>query len=145
MSATSVLAERRFACVDGCTACCRRPGTIQITREDVSRLAAHYKLSIRKFSERYTKRVHGEIHLRLLGTEERCPFLGGDDTKGWCNVHAVKPVQCATYPFWPGVANSDRGWKREAEMCPGIGQGPAHKQEWIQIRIAAATPTATGR
>jgi uncharacterized protein len=140
-----VISERRFECVQGCTACCRRPGTIVLTREDAARIAASFKLSLRRFEERYTERVHGGIRLRLLGPEKRCPFLGGDDEIGWCNVHAVKPVQCATYPFWPGVADSERGWQAEMRTCPGIGQGSDHPQEWIQIQIRAASPTATGR
>jgi len=140
-----VVFERRFQCVEGCTACCRRPGTIVITREDAARIAAHFKLSLRRFEHRYTERVHGETRLRLLGPEQRCPFLGGDDEKGWCNIHAVKPVQCATYPFWPGVADNNRGWQREMKTCPGVGQGPDHSREWVQIQIRAAAPTATGR
>lgn len=116
-----------------------------MTRDDARRIAAHLKLSLRQFERRYTERVHGEVRLKLLGEELSCPFLGGDEKKGGCNIHAVKPTQCATYPFWPGVADSDRGWKKEAATCPGIGQGPDHSQEWIQIRISAAAPTATGR
>jgi Fe-S-cluster containining protein len=138
-----VNSERRFACVEGCTACCRRPGTIVLTREDAARIAGHFQLSLRQFHRRYTDRVHGEIRLRLVAMQ--CPFLGGDESKGWCNIHAVKPVQCSTYPFWPGVADSDRGWRREMAMCPGIGQGETRSREWIQIQIAAAAPTATGR
>ncbi len=141
----SIEKEQRFQCIDGCTNCCRRPGTIVLTRADVARIAGHFKLSMRRFEERYAERVHGQTRLRLLGAEQRCPFLGGDDIKGWCNVHAVKPVQCATYPFWPGVADNDRSWQRESKTCPGIGQGPVHSREFVQIQIAAASPTATGR
>ena len=116
-----------------------------LTREDTVRIAAHFHLSVREFERRYTERIHGERLLRLLGEEKRCPFLGGDAEKGWCNVHDVKPVQCATYPFWPGVADNERGWLREAQICPGIGQGPDHSREWVQIQVRRATPTATGR
>ena len=139
------MTERRFACIEGCTICCRRPGTIVITREDARRISAHLQLSLRKFEQRYTERVHGEVRLRLLGAEQACPFLQGDEERGGCKIHPVKPVQCATYPFWPGVADSDSGWKKEADTCPGIGQGPVHDQASILVKISAATPTATGR
>lgn len=137
--------DRRFQCVEGCANCCLRPGTIVLTREDTARIAAHFKLSLRQFQHRYTERVHGETQLRLLQPGHRCPFLGGTEEKWWCNIHVVKPVQCATYPFWPGVADSDRGWEKEKDVCPGIGQGPAHSTEFIQIQIRASQPTATGR
>ena len=29
---------------------------------------------------------------------QRCVFLGEDNL---CTVHTVRPLQCATYPFWP--------------------------------------------
>ena len=116
-----------------------------LTRDDVRRIAAHLKLSLRQFERRHTERVHGETRVKLLGEEQACPFLGGDEERGGCNIHAAKPTQCATYPFWPGVADSDAGWKKEAGTCPGIGQGPNHTQEWIQIKMIAAAPTATGR
>ena len=135
--------ERRFQCVEGCTNCCRRPGTLVLTHADVARLAAHFKMSMRKFRERYTERIHGETRIRLLGAEKRCPFLGGDEVKGWCNIHPVKPVQCATYPFWPGVADNDFCWEKEMEVCPGIGQGPVHATDWIRIQIRVAEPTAS--
>ncbi len=102
-------------------------------------------MSLRQFERRYTERVHGETRLRLLGKDHACPFLEGDEEKGRCGIHTVKPVQCATYPFWPGVADSDKGWKNEAATCPGIGQGPDHPREWILVQIKAASPTATGR
>ena len=29
---------------------------------------------------------------------QKCVFLDND---GRCTVHAVRPLQCATYPYWP--------------------------------------------
>jgi Fe-S-cluster containining protein len=109
------------------------------------RLAAFLSLSLRKFDRAYIDRVHGRLELRLRGDERRCPFLGGDAERGWCNVHPAKPAQCATYPFWPGLADHEGAWHSEREICPGIGQGPPIPGSLIQVQMQVAAATATGR
>ncbi len=133
------MTTRRFECVAGCSACCRRAGTLVLTRPDMTRLAAHLGLSLGKFEKKYLNRIHGQYHVRMKGPKELCPFLGGDETHGWCRVHEAKPTQCSTYPFWNGVADNDAAWAREAKFCPGIGQGPVIPASLVQIQIEAAT------
>ena len=142
---TQAVAEYRFTCVDGCTTCCRRPGTVTLTREDVVRIAQYLGMSIRRFEKKYTDRVDGFSCLRLQGEEHTCPFLGGDDQRGWCRVHAAKPTQCATYPFWPHIAASDASWRQEAHSCPGIGQGQVVSIDLVQIQVAAAAAVGRAR
>ena len=49
-----------------------------------------------------------------------CPFLD----EGKCTVHAIRPEQCRTYPFWPEILTSPRDWKAESKYCEGIsGEG----------------------
>jgi hypothetical protein len=52
--------------------------------------------------------------------EARCPFL---EASG-CAIHPVKPTQCRIFPFWPELVESPLEWKRAAQFCPGIDQGP---------------------
>jgi hypothetical protein len=139
------VAEYRFACVSGCTQCCRQPGAVTLTREDVVRIAQYLGMSIRRFEKKHTERVDGYSNLRLQGKEQRCPFLGGNDERGWCRVHAAKPTQCATYPFWPHIAASEASWAREAQICPGIGQGEVVPPELVQIQVAAAGAVSRAR
>lgn len=142
---TQAVAEYRFACVEGCTQCCRRPGTVALTREDVVRIAQYLGMSIRRFEKKYTDRVDGQSCLRLQGEGKRCPFLGGDEQRGWCRVHAAKPTQCATYPFWPHIAATEASWAQEAKTCPGIGQGDAVPMELVQIQVAQAASVGRAR
>jgi hypothetical protein len=61
--------------------------------------------------------------------EARCPFL---EATG-CSIHPAKPTQCRIFPFWPEFVDSAREWKKAAQFCPGIDQGPP-----IQIESAKA-------
>ncbi len=48
---------------------------------------------------------------------DACPLLGDDER---CSVHDIKPLQCASYPFWSEVVASRWTWRREAFACEGI-------------------------
>ena len=37
-----------------------------------------------------------------------------------CAVHAQRPAQCRTYPFWPEAVQSQHHWAAEAVRCEGI-------------------------
>ena len=50
-----------------------------------------------------------------------CVFLSDN---GQCRIYPVRPLQCSTYPFWPEVVMTSRGWSREARRCEGMNQGP---------------------
>lgn len=108
----------RFSCRRGCTRCCEVTGFVYLSAADSRNIAAHLGLSRRSFEKRYVYRTR---HLRRLrkprGTQ--CHFLEA----GGCSIHAVKPVQCRLFPFWPDLVEERAAWKLTAQYCPGIGQG----------------------
>ena len=55
--------------------------------------------------------------------------------EGRCSIHAVKPRQCALYPFWFQNVRNEEAWKRTCEACPGIGQGPLISSEAIVRQV----------
>ena len=59
-----------------------------------------------------------------------------------CVVHAVKPRQCKTYPFWPEILESEQTWKAEGKECPGIGIGRHYGGEEIEELVAEKAFTA---
>lgn len=68
---------------------------------------------------RYTKsynRVDGWRMLKYKPGSDDCIFLGPDNK---CAVHAVRPLQCATYPWWPELVADVEAWQREkgAQGC----------------------------
>ena len=57
-----------------------------------------------------------------------CIFLS--DTG--CKVYDARPLQCRTYPFWKGIADSPESWKGEMKSCPGIGKGRCYSTKEVK-------------
>ncbi|MBK9167000.1 MAG: YkgJ family cysteine cluster protein [Bryobacterales bacterium] len=109
----------RFACQPGCTVCCDREGRVYLTEDDLSRAAAWLGMSRDDFEARYVVRTRHTLRLRKP-RRRQCHFL----QNGGCAIHPVKPVQCRLFPFWPELVERPTAWRRTAQWCPGIGQGP---------------------
>lgn len=110
-----------FAC-SRCGKCCHaRDGydKVYLGPREERALARHLGLGAREFRESFTVRDRlGYRTLRFRGG--RCVFLRGAE----CTVHAAKPVQCQTWPFWPELLRSERAYAREVRsFCPGSRDG----------------------
>lgn len=125
----------RFACLPGCTACCRRRGFVYLTEEDLRRAAAHLGIGATEFEARYVYRTRNFLRLRKPRGAQ-CRFLA----ETGCRLHPDKPAQCRIFPFWPELIARTRAWRAAGRYCPGIGQGPLVKIE--QARAAAAAMRA---
>ncbi len=79
------------------------------------------------------------------GTDLDCILLARDlDTqKTWCRVHAERPSQCRSWPFWPGNLRSPRTWERAGKDCEGINRGGRVSFQEIQRQVEM-TPGAIG-
>lgn len=116
----------RFECQPGCTNCCEQQGFVYLTAGDLERIAGHLGMTTREFERRYVYRTRHLLRLRVP-RHQQCHFL----RDGGCSIHAVKPVQCRAFPFWPELVDDKREWKKTAAWCPGIGKG-----ELVQIETA---------
>ena len=78
-----------------CTNCCRWPGFVRLTNEDITRIATYLKQSEFRFIQTYTRlRPHRDgLALQDQG-DGSCVFLDGQS----CAIHPVKPAQCAGFP-----------------------------------------------
>jgi Fe-S-cluster containining protein len=121
----------RFACVRGCTLCCRQPGYVYLTEQDLLRAAARLGLTPQAFESRYVYRTAHTLRLRKPRGAS-CYFL----SENGCLLHPDKPTQCRLYPFWPELVEDPRAWKTEANFCPGIGRGRWISPETIRRRAA---------
>lgn len=129
----------RFECQAGCTHCCEQPGFVYLTEDDLGNIARYLGMTAGEFEQRYVYRTKHLLRLRVP-RHQQCSFL----RDGGCSIHAVKPVQCRMFPFWPELVDNKREWKNTAKWCPGIGKG-----ELVQIetarelagRMRAAYPT----
>ena len=122
----------RFECQPGCGACCTRQGGrdfVYLAPRDVWRLALALGLSTAQFRRRHTVRDRGWTALRM--TAEACPFLDG-----WrCRVHAARPAQCRTFPFWTEILRSPEAWRALGARCPGVGRGALVSLAGIRARL----------
>ena len=68
----------------------------------------------------------------LVSLKERsdydCIFL----TEKGCAIYNARPLQCRTYPFWKGIADSPESWKGEMKSCPGIGKGRCYSTKEVK-------------
>jgi Fe-S-cluster containining protein len=89
--------SRDFVC-HSCGACCRGEGEVFVTRQRAVLIAEHLGVELSEFRRRYTRRdVEGGHLLRDRSLEDdACIFL---DDANRCMIHAVKPEQCANFPF----------------------------------------------
>lgn len=78
-----------------CAACCRWPGEVRLTSDEVARLAAFLSLSETDFIENYAVLRKDRKGLALKAREDHsCIFLEGNS----CAVQPAKPQQCKEFP-----------------------------------------------
>ena len=122
----------RFECVPECTNCCTHPGDVFLTDEDVARIAEHLELAPTEFYNRHCEERDGKIRI-ADPSKGACRFV----TSTGCSIHAVKPLQCRTFPYWPEYVVSKRSWKNLRQFCPGIGVGEIVPVEEIRAQAQA--------
>lgn len=108
----------QFECT-GCGACCRRDGVVHFEKEDILRVSEHLEMTPESFVFMYLTQYEG---MWVVEVDEHNPCLFLDEHQR-CTIHEVKPLQCATYPFWPEVLENEHDWQEEAKWCEGIGHG----------------------
>jgi Fe-S-cluster containining protein len=78
-----------------CAACCRWPGEVRLTEEEIAQLAAFKGLQVVDFIQQYTRLNKNRIGLALTDKPNgECIFLDGKD----CLIQSVKPKQCRDFP-----------------------------------------------
>ncbi len=116
----------RFDC-HRCGHCCTGgAGHVWVEEGEVAALAARLGLSSEAFAQRHLRRVadpgDGRLRLSLREREHgdaggRCALLEGANH---CSVYDARPAHCRTFPYWPGVLESERGFEAARATCPGI-------------------------
>jgi Fe-S-cluster containining protein len=94
-----------------CGNCCRWPGDVIVTDEEIDAIAAHLGMAVEEFIQRFTRLSENRQHLSLIEKEDgSCFFLEGQNV---CHIQRVKPDQCRGFP------NRWRfdGWR---EICEAV-------------------------
>ncbi len=120
-------ADLIFECTH-CGQCCSRPGVVYLTDADMEKMSDHFDLPIREVQTRWlTEDYDGEWMIEVERGRD-CPFF----IEERCAIHAVKPQQCQTYPFWPEIVGTQESWEDEREHCPGIDRGAWYSAEQVR-------------
>ena len=117
-----VIQPVRFECT-GCGRCCHGdPAThyIELLAGDRQRISQYLGISEQTFSRQYTVTDQDVGEGIRINHQGRCVFL---NERGQCDIYPVRPLQCASYPFWPEIMHNRSSWKAEAPRCEGIGRG----------------------
>jgi Fe-S-cluster containining protein len=127
-------AELRFECQE-CGQCCTTwYGDVSVHDDDIPRISKELGMDEASFKKRYVTRDSlGRTIIKLL-SNEYCPFYSDG-----CTIHAFKPATCMSWPFWGYVIDSERGWNRAQERCPGVGKGRVYTPEEI-ARMRRSSP-----
>ena len=122
-----------------CTACCRWPGQVRVTDEEIRRMAAHLGLTEEVFIQRHTRLDAQRRGLALMDQEGgACCFLEGSD----CRVQPVKPQQCRDFPnLW-----NFPGFEQSCRAIPRVLGEEAYRQRVREVtgRDPGALPGWTG-
>jgi len=125
----------RFTCRQ-CGRCCGGPpGYVWVNREDVARIARFLGMQERAFLRQHVRRVDGAWSL-LERADGDCEFLRREgDGRIRCAIHAARPLQCRTWPFWASNLRSRRAWEQAARECPGMNAGRYHPLPVIRAAL----------
>jgi Fe-S-cluster containining protein len=128
----------RFVCQPGCTRCCEEKGYVYVTRDDIARLAEHLGITRAEFKRQYLCGTAPLLRFRKL-RHKQCPFLLAEG----CSVHAVKPLQCSSFPYWPELLASAEERRKAAKYCPGMNKGSLvdiESAREVAARVQSAFP-----
>jgi len=110
-----------FSCQQSGRCCHQREeyGYVYVNAQEREQIAAELDLSLGEFNKQYTRSEEDGSRV-LLFRDRACIFL----RDGLCTIHAVKPVQCRTWPFWEELLESAESYEREVlRFCPGSRVG----------------------
>jgi Fe-S-cluster containining protein len=119
----------KFSC-SGCGDCCTgAPGFVWVNQQEIAELAAHLELSLGDFQDQYTRRVGARISLKEFPNGS-CVFF--DEENRNCQVYALRPRQCRTWPFWESNLKTPESWEYTCSVCPGSGRGKLYQLDEIE-------------
>jgi Fe-S-cluster containining protein len=120
-----LMAKHKYIC-QRCTNCCRWPGFVRLTDEDITRVAAYLNQSEFRFIQTYTRLRPYRDGLALRDQADgSCIFLDGKN----CTIHSVKPAQCAGFP------NEWRfpGWRESCEAIAVEAADEKSDAKWPEL------------
>jgi Fe-S-cluster containining protein len=120
----------RFECTL-CGNCCRLPGgSVEVSEEEIVKMALNLKMAVVDFCQRYCIPDSGSWKLQEQ-EDGACIFLKDRQ----CVIYGARPLQCRTFPFWPEYLKSSYRWKYVKEICPGVDRGKYYDPQEIGLLL----------
>jgi len=119
----------RFSCTR-CGACCLDHGeatAVILNEGEPERMARLLELPVGRFLSKHTRGQGGFLCLANRG--RACVFYSEE---AGCTVRRARPLQCATWPFWPENLEPAKWEKDVLAVCPGIGKGRLYPADRIE-------------
>jgi Fe-S-cluster containining protein len=128
-----------FSCTQCGNCCGGAPGHVWVSENEIRAIAQRLGMAFAEFEQRHTRLA--ERGRSLLEFENGdCEFLvRRGDGKTECSIHAVRPLQCRTWPFWQSNLRTRRTWDGAARNCPGMNTGTHHPLPVIQDALRRNT------
>jgi len=126
-----------FSCI-GCGRCCRgKPGAIYVTAEETHRIMTFLGITSESmFQSKYM--THRWSHPSIVERKNgECIFHDAVTNK--CLIYPVRPAQCALFPFWPSIFDSEGNWQSYSKECPGMGYGHFY-DIWSIAELLSTSP-----
>jgi Fe-S-cluster containining protein len=121
-----------FECT-GCGDCCTgEPGYVWVTAEEIRVLADARSVTPEDFEASFVRRV-GRRKSLIERPNGDCVFFDHESRR--CQIYALRPRQCRTYPFWASNVRTPATWQDACCVCPGCGRGSLIPLEEIQARV----------
>jgi Fe-S-cluster containining protein len=77
--------------------CCKMAGYVEVSRNDIRRLAKFLGVTVRQFEAQHLVEVTRKGEKLIKSGFDTCQFLAADRT---CTVYAARPENCRGYVCW---------------------------------------------
>jgi uncharacterized protein len=111
-------AQPKYQCVR-CGNCCRWPGDVNVTNDEVGKISHYLGMKETDFIEQCTRLNANRTGLSIIDKPNgECLFLEGLNV---CRIQLVKPLQCSGFPnIW-----NFPGWRDQCEAVEVRQLGPS--------------------
>lgn len=89
--------NQKLDCLKCPALCCRMAGYVEVSRNDISRLAKYLGLTVPEFEAKHIVEKTRRGSKRIKAGYDSCQFLGEDRT---CTVYPARPKDCRGYVCW---------------------------------------------
>jgi uncharacterized protein len=105
-----------------CANCCRSM-TPTFTKQDLERIAPHFKMTVEEFKDKW---LHKDRNGDWMNRKQPCQFLNLKDNK--CSIYAIRPADCAGFPHHTKKNMDDymHVYKQNVEYCPAT-------YKWVEL------------